>query len=200
MRMFFSVLVIISFLLPAAHAKEKDPNDPNIMVPAKWNAVVTLIKNKDIDQQTRGKKIDKTISPIFDFPLMAKLALGKKHWSRFNKDQREKYSELFIDRLKDLYLEKIKLYTDEKASFKKAVKKTKSLEIPMELLSKEKKIAILYKLRKVKNRWKIYDVEIEGVSILLTYRSQFNDILRRNSIEEFLASLKKPKKDESKSP
>jgi phospholipid transport system substrate-binding protein len=51
---------------------------------------------------------------------------------------------------------------------------------------------VLYKLRKVRKRWKIYDVEIQGVSILLTYRSQFDDILRNGSVEELLARLEKP--------
>jgi phospholipid transport system substrate-binding protein len=70
----------------------------------------------------------------------------------------------------------------------------------MVLISQDKEIAILYKLHKLdvqgKGRvnmpWRIYDVEIEGVSILLTYRSQFDDILRRGTVEDLLSHLEKP--------
>jgi len=62
----------------------------------------------------------------------------------------------------------------------------------MELISKDKKVAMIYKLRKVEKEWKIYDVEIEGVSILLTYRSQFDDILSRGTVEDLLSRLENP--------
>jgi phospholipid transport system substrate-binding protein len=54
---------------------------------------------------------------------------------------------------------------------------------------------MLYKLRKVAKRWKIYDVEIQGVSILLTYRSQFDEILSRGTVEDLLSRLEKPQND-----
>ena len=73
------------------------------------------------------------------------------------------------------------------------------IHIPMMLLSEGKEITILHKLHKVDasskdnahGRWKVYDVEIEGVSILLTYRSQFDDILRHGTVEDLLSQLEK---------
>jgi phospholipid transport system substrate-binding protein len=50
---------------------------------------------------------------------------------------------------------------------------------------------MLYKLRNVEKRWKIYDVEIQGVSILLTYRAQFNDILSKGTVNDLLSQLEK---------
>ncbi len=170
----------------------KDPNDPNEMLWAKWSAVVKVLQAEEITQIAKGKIIDKIVTPIFDFPLMAKLVLGRKHWPQFNGPQRAKFTKLFTNRLKTSYREKISLYTDEKASLKPAQRKKTTVYIPMELISKDKKMAILYKLRKVGKGWKVYDVEIEGVSILLTYRSQFEDILRSGSAEDLLRRLEKP--------
>jgi phospholipid transport system substrate-binding protein len=174
-----------------------DPNypaDPNELVRLKWDAVISVLQNKELEQKAKDKQIDKIVSPIFDFPLMAKLSLGREHWPKFTALQREKFTELFIKRLKTSYQEKVTLYTDEQAFFKPAVEQRnrKTIHIPMELISQEKEIDVLYKLRKVKKRWKIYDVEIQGVSILLTYRSQFDDILRTGSVEELLARLEEP--------
>ena len=101
----------------------------------------------------------------------------------------------------NFFLNKYQLKTiasseDEKAYFKPILQKKKNIiYIPMQLTSKEKETAILYKLRKADKYWKIYDVEIQGVSILLTYRSQFDDILRRGTVKDLLSQLEKPSKD-----
>jgi len=170
----------------------KDPNDPNELLWKKWCAVTKVLQTRTIAQKTKEKIIDKIVTPIFDFPLMAKLVLGRKHWPQFTEPQRAKFTKLFTKRLKTSYREKISFYTDEKASLKPAQRKKTTVIIPMELISKDKKIAILYKLRKVDKGWKVYDVEIEGVSILRIYRSQFDDLLRKGSAEDFLRRLEKP--------
>ena len=174
------------------NADDKDPNDPNELLRTKWDAVLTVLQNKDIEQEEKESEISKIVNPSFDFPLMAKLALGKKNWLKLNLQQREKFTELFTERLSTSYREKITLYTDEKVLFKPSIPKKKTTHVPIELISKDKTIAMLYKLRKVNGCWKIYDVEIEGVSILLTYRSQFDDILRRGTVEELLSRLEEP--------
>ena len=77
-----------------------DSNDPSELLYSKWNAIVPILQNKDIDQKTKEEQIHKIVSPYFDFPLMSKLALGKKHWSKFTQPQRERFICLFTDRLK----------------------------------------------------------------------------------------------------
>ena len=181
-------------------ARVKDPNDPVELLTAKWNAVLKVLQAQDLDQKAKEKIIDKIVSPMFDFPLMGQLALGRTHWPKLDAAQREKFIRLFVARLKALYLEKTALYTNEKFMLKPAVPKKTTIQVPMTLFSEGKEILILYKLHKLDEqgksratgRWRIYDVEIEGVSILLTYRSQFDDILRRGSVQDLLAQLEKP--------
>jgi phospholipid transport system substrate-binding protein len=192
----FLVLLVVGQGLYAKGNEPNDPNypkDPNELVRVKWNAVVSVLRNNDVNQEAKEKQIDKIVSPIFDFPLMAKLSLGRTHWPKLTGPQRRRFTELFVERLKTSYCEKIALYQDEEAVFKPAVQSKKSIHIPMELASSDKKVAILYKLRRLGERWKIYDVEIEGVSILLTYRSQFDDILRTGTVEDLLSRLEKPR-------
>jgi phospholipid transport system substrate-binding protein len=178
----------------------KDPNDPNELLEVKWNAVVTVLQNKELDQKLKKKIIDKIMSPIFDSELMAKLALGRTHWPKLTAPQQKRFTELFAERLKSFYLDKTTLYKNEKVLFKPAMQKKNAIHIPMVLISNDKEVAMLYKLHKMDETggskmneyWKIYDVEIEGISILLTYRSQFDDILRRGSVEDLLSQLEKP--------
>jgi len=193
------LVFLIASQVVNAHNKDpndlNDPNDPEKLLRNKWDAIVSILQNKDLDQKAKEKEISKVISPIFDFPLMAKLALGRKHWPKFTPPQREKFTRLFTERLEKSYREKIAFYKNEKVLFKPKVQKKKTIYIPMELRYEDKKVAILYKLRKVAKRWKIYDVEIQGVSILLTYRSQFDEILRRDTVEDLLSRLEKPPND-----
>ena len=193
-RLCFGLFILLS-AVPCVNASDKEPNDPNELLRAKWDAVLTVLQNKDIEQEEKESEISKIVNPSFDFPLMAKLALGKKNWLKLNLEQRERFTQLFVKKLSDSYREKITLYTDEKIFFKPSVQKKKTTHVPMELISKDQTIAMLYKLREVDGCWKIYDVEIEGVSILLTYRSQFDDILRRGTVEELLSRLEQPATD-----
>jgi phospholipid transport system substrate-binding protein len=201
------VLLILLIAAAALSAPSDDPNsagrrradpnypaDPNKLLQMKWDAVISVLRNKVIDPNEKEKRINKIVNPIFDFPLMAKLALGKKHWPELTPSQQEKFTRLFVERLRTSYREKVALYTDEEVQFKPATKKDKTLcYIPMELISKDQKVTILHKLRKGDDkRWKIYDVEIQGVSILLTYRSQFDDILQKGTVEDLLTRLEEP--------
>jgi len=169
-----------------------DPNDPNELVRAKWDSVINVLKAKELDQNAKADIIDKIVSPAFDFPLMGKLALGRTNWPKLNSSQREKFTVLFVERLRASYRNKIMLYKDEKVLFQPAVQNKDTIHIPMALISDDKKLAMLYKLHKAGESWKIYDVEIEGVSILLTYRSQFNDVLSRGSVDDLISQLEKP--------
>jgi len=195
MKSLYIAIIIILISCQGVNAGNKEPNDPNYpsdpneLIRTKWDAVISVLRTKDLDQKTREKKINKIVSPIFDFPLMAKLSLGKEHWTEFTVPQREKFTRLFVERLRISYREKIAVYTDEQVVFKPAMKKKSTIYIPMELKSKDKKIALMHKLRKVDKRWKVYDVEIQGISILLTYRSQYNDILSKGTVEDLLSRL-----------
>ena len=197
MKNLLGIILIVLIACQCVNADSKDPNDPNYpnnpreLLRFKWGAIIKVLQNKEINQDVKKKKINKIVDSIFDFPLMAKLALGRKHWPKLTPPQREKFTRLFIEMLRTSYREKISLYTDENVQFKPAVKNKSTVYIPVELKSGDKKVAILYKLRKVEKRWKVYDVKIQGISILKTYWSQFDDILSRGTVEDLLSRLEK---------
>ena len=177
----------------------KDPNNPNEVMQVKWDAIAKVLTSKELDQKAREKAINAIIDPLFDFNLMGKLTLGRTHWSKLSKPQSEQFIKLFITRLKDSYRDKISSYENQKVDFKPAVKDKKSVRIPMTIVSEDKKYTILYKLRRVGKSWKVYDMEIEGVSVIITYRSQFDDILSHGSVENFLSQLEKKPVSKTKS-
>lgn len=174
----------------------KDPNELRDLLQSRWDAVIIILKKKDIDEKVKEEQIYKVVSPLFDFTLMAKLTLGRKNWPKLTPPQREKFTRLFTSRLRSSYLEKMKFYTNDKALYKPVQQKKKTIiYVPMQLITKDSEITILYKLRKADKYWKIYDLEIQGVSILMTYRSQFDDILRQGTVKDLLSQMEKPPDD-----
>jgi phospholipid transport system substrate-binding protein len=203
MRILWCVLLVLLVAGQAANANDKDSNEPNVpndpndpqkLLQTKWDAIVSVLNKKDTKQEIKEKEIYKLITPIFDFQLMSQLAMGRAHWPKLNQSEQKEFIRLFTERLKSSYLRKVMLYTNEELVFKDATedKKKKTINIPIELISEDKKVSMLYKLRKVEKRWKIYDVEIQGVSIILTYRAQFDDILSKGTVKDLLLQLEKP--------
>ncbi len=156
------------------------------------DAVFTVLQKKDLSQQAKNSEIVEIVTPMFDFELMAKLSLGKKYWPDLSQDQKERFTELFIERLRRSYLDKLTAYTDEKIVYESPLVDKKKVHVPTQLISKGKEISMLYKLYSSNNSWKIYDVEIEGVSIIRSYRSQFNEILQKGTFDDLLKKMEKP--------
>jgi phospholipid transport system substrate-binding protein len=190
MIVFLYALFSLVFLSQAVTAHEK--NAAEEFLKSKLDAVFTVLQNKDLTPQAKNSQVVEIVTPMFDFELMAKLSLGKKYWPDLSREQKERFTELFIERLRQSYLNKLTAYTDEKIIYESPVAVKKKVHVPTQLISKGKKISMLYKLYSSNNSWNIYDVEIEGVSIIRSYRSQFNEILQKGTFEDLLQKMQKP--------
>jgi phospholipid transport system substrate-binding protein len=188
-RIWYIVLILL-MLTPAVLAD--DTLEAQQIVKNKLDAVFAVLNQKDTIPQTKKQEVDAIVTPMFDFELMAKLTLGKKYWPDLSEEKRARYIQLYINRLKTSYLDKLTLYTDEKVVFEPPVQVEKKVQIPTQLVSKERKTSILYKLYKSDEAWKVYDLEIQGVSIIRSYRSQFNEILQKGTIDDLLKKLEQP--------
>jgi len=189
------IYAVLFTLLFSQAAVADDKKEAEEVLKGKLETVISVLEKKELNEETKKKEIIEIVTPMFNFSLMSKLTLGKKHWPGLKKEQKDKFIELFTKRLKDSYLDKMMLYTDEKIEYKESVQVGKKVQIPTILTSKDNKISMLYKLYKSKQGWKIYDIEIQGVSLISTYRSQFNEILRNKTVDDLLAKLEKPEDD-----
>jgi len=153
--------------------------------------VFEVLQKEDLEQEAKNKAVVEIVTPMFDFALMAKLSLGKKYWPGLTQEKRDRFTELFVKRLRQSYLNKLTTYTDEEIIYEPPVEVKKKVHIPTSLIAKGKKISMLYKFYNANNSWKIYDIEIQGVSIIRSYRSQFNEILQRGTMEDLFEKLEK---------
>ena len=186
------LVAVISLFLFYQSAAADDKSDVEKLLKNNLDAVFTVLQKKDLKPQAKNKEIVDIVTPMFDFELMARLSLGKKHWPGLSQDKKERFTELFIKRLKASYLNNFNLYTNEKVIYEPSVQVRKKVHAQTYLVSKDKKISILYKLYKAENNWKISDLEIQGVSIIRSYRSQFSSILKSGTIDDLLLKLEDP--------
>lgn len=191
LKSFVMTLSLFVLNVPVIHAG--DVEDINSMVKKKVSVIFDLLGKQDIEKNERNEKIVGELNEIMDFKLAAYLSLGK-HWKKISKTQKKEFVETFQQYINNYIVEKIDLYTNQKIDIgdSKIVKKGRA-ELEIGILSGGETLQVNFKLRKNKKKeWRVYDVDIEGVSLITTFRSQFSGVLKNSSFEELLEKLKNP--------
>ena len=141
-------------------------------------------------KQAKEEKIRAIIGEFFDFTVLSRLTLGK-NWKKFKPDQQKEFVELYRTLLENVYLGRILEYSDEKVVFpKETMLSKKKAEVQSKIITGDKEIPINYRMVLRNNEWKVYDVIIEGISMVKNYRSQFKQLLAKGSPADVLKTLR----------
>jgi len=141
----------------------------------------------------RRQKLWETISHIFNFEEMSKRALGQ-HWKKRSDEEKKEFVGLFTNILKDAYIGKTDAYSGEKVILmKERVDKEYATVQAKFILNTDSEVVVDYNMLNNSGEWKIYDVIIEGVSLVNNYRSQFNSILIKSTYNELVQRIKEKK-------
>ena len=185
-------LIILYLLTIAFPVMANEVQSVENLLKEKTEAVLKILKEKEIDEQAKKNKIMEIVGPIIDFELMAKLTLGKTNWGKLSGKQKTEFVDLFVERLKRSYLDKSSFYDDEIIVYKPGFLSGNKVHVPVEIISKNKPIELLYKFYGSRKDWMAYDIEINGVSLIKSYQSQFSEVLKSGTAEDLLVNLKKP--------
>ena len=190
--MYRTLIYFFVVFFAAATLSADEVSEIQAMTKEKVDLVIQTLKDTSLSKKEKKEGILKTIDGLFDFNLMARLSLGKKDWKALSKAKRKEFSMLFVDRLKQSYLDKLDLYTDEEVVVGEAkLTKKNRVEVLTYLITKDDKKEMTYKLYKSKKKsWMVYDVDVLGVSIVQTYRSQFSGILKKESMEQLMERMR----------
>jgi len=192
MRKFVSVLVFLFMAVPSL-ALGIQPMD---VVKGPMNEVLELLKSPEYKEVSKRdfqrEKIWEIIRRVFDFNEMAKRALAR-NWKSFSPEQQKEFSELFAEFLGNTYIDKIQGgFQDEKVVYlKQEMKSRNKAFVKTKIVRESMEIPVGYNLKILNGTWKVYDVNIEGVSLVKNYRSQFRKILMRKSPAHLINRLKK---------
>lgn len=189
---FSKILLLITLILSNAFALKEDEIQTEMT--KKIDNVLEILQKKEKSNTQKGDEIIKIVDDVFDYELMAKIALGKEAWASITTEKQKEFSKVFEDKLKKSYIEKLKLYNDQKVKIigLKPYNNTR-LQLETELLGKDGTYQInynFYNKSKDSNEWLIYDVDLVGVSIIQTYRQQFAGILKEKTFDEMFEQFK----------
>ncbi|MEN8726746.1 MAG: ABC transporter substrate-binding protein [Sulfurovum sp.] len=183
--------ILILLLLSVASLNAIEEQNIQKVMDTKVRQVLDVLKNKTLSQQQKDTKNVRIVDEVFDYNIMSQISLGKR-WKSLTKNEKTQFSKAFEKKIKHSYLDKLRLYNNEKVIIKK-LKKVKPTRITLETLvigvDDTYKVIYLFYKKKQNNQWYIYDVELVGVSIIQTYRKQFSEFLKTKSVKQLIESL-----------
>ena len=183
------ILTLAALLVAPSVAVAGEPTDQLKM---QVDRVLKLLDDPALKDKPKDKRVAvrKIADDIFDFGETAKRSLGR-HWAARTQAERDEFVKLFGDLLERSYISKIELYGGEKIQYLTDKVEGEQAAVLSKLVTKTgTDVPIEYRMLKKGERWLVYDVIIEGVSLVANYRTQFNKIIQTSSYAELVKKMK----------
>ncbi|MBN1521499.1 MAG: ABC transporter substrate-binding protein [Candidatus Aureabacteria bacterium] len=150
------------------------------------------------NRQPLREKIFSIANDRFFWEEIAKRSLGRK-WKDQTREDQERFVSLFTRLLKDNYIGKLESYSQQQVIYEEEIFKGQYAEVRTKIVQeKGEDIPVYYRMINEGGTWLVYDVVIEGISLVKNYRSQFEDMLSKSSFKEFLDKIENKLKEEKK--
>jgi phospholipid transport system substrate-binding protein len=175
----------------AAPARAGVPSD---QLRAQVDRVVGVLDDTELRKSARAAErraaIRRIANETFDFTEMSQRALGP-HWQARTPAERDEFTGLFADLLERSYIGKIELYNGEKVAYLGDTIDGDFATVRTKLVTKQAtEVPIVYRMLRRGDHWLVYDVSIEGVSLVANYRAQFNKIIQTSGYSSLVQRLR----------
>jgi phospholipid transport system substrate-binding protein len=171
----------------------EDVADPIVVVKETIDEVMRLVTDEELKKpeqlQYRRILLEEAIGQHFSFSEMAKRSLAA-HWKSRGEEERKEFVRLFQSLLSKTYAGKIENYLGEEVRYLKEWRKNSYAEVQTKIISPKTEISLNYRLLWKDDIWWVYDVVVNGVSLVKNYRSQFARIIHRSSYEDLVTTLR----------
>lgn len=191
----FILITILALLfgLTSSFPVQADTKTPGETVVATIDKSLKILNDPSLsgmDQfKERRQKLWNAVKEIFNFKETSRRALGR-HWLALTPQERKEFTDTFTKILRDSYLGKSDSYRGEKIVYvRELVAKNRGKVQTNFFTLQEKKIIIDFSMKKIDGTWKVYDISVEGISMVSNYRSQFNSIIAKGSFEDLMEKL-----------
>lgn len=185
---YLTIVALMVFTGPAAAM------EPMAAIISPIDDVIFILNQPEVPKRTQRKEIWKVVNPIFDFPLISRLAL-KHHWKRFTETEKEDFTKVIAQFLGNTYIDRIQgefrneqvVYVGEEYLLDVCAA---CAEVQTLLVREAVEIPINYRMRRnTSGQWKVYDIIVEGVSLLINYRLQYDNYLKQNTPAQLIQWL-----------
>ena len=188
------VALVLSLVLSVAPALPAAAGAPSDQLKAQIDRVLKTLEDPELKKEGKSKDrriaVRRIANDIFDFSETARRSLGR-HWQPRTPAERDEFVGLFSDLLERSYISRVELYGGEKIQFAGDSIEGDQAKVQTKLVTKSgSEIPIEYRMHRKGDRWLVYDVIIEGVSLVANYRTQFNKIIQTSSYQELVRKMK----------
>lgn len=192
-------LIALAAVLALVVARDAAAGVPTDQLRGSIDLVLKIVTDPELKKEARTverrTRIRAVVNQIFDFTEISQRSLGR-HWQTRTPAEREQFVALFGDLLENAYITKIESYAGEKIQYPGDVIDGDLAVVKTRIVTKqETEIPIDYRMFLNGGRWAVYDVSIEGISLIGNYRTQFNAVIQRSGFPDLVAKLK-TKQDE----
>ena len=191
----WSTLLLVAAMIFATHgvpAASAAESGPMAQLKVSVDEIIDILKKEELQAPERNderqERIWEVVYKMFDFHEMAKSSLGK-NWKTISMEEQDMFVGLFSSLVKRRYIGKINDYTDQEIVYTKQLIKENRAMVYSLLIDKGTKIPIIYKLKIKQDKWFIYDMKIENVSLVLNYRRDFASVIRKEKFAGLVERL-----------
>jgi len=161
------------------------------------DAILALLRDDTLEEADLRAKIRAYIKTRFDFEAMSQRTLAT-NWKKATEEERQKFIDLFSQLIENTYIGKVESYTNEKVEYPGEKVKGNKAVVETLIIAASADIPVDYRLYRKDDAWWVYDVIIEGVSLVSNYRSSYQEIVKQEGFDGLLARMQE-KLDELKS-
>jgi len=191
--MFLTVALVVCIGLVPALSVSKEMPDPTEQLRPFVDKIVNVLTDLTLqgDEKCfeRRKKVMEIVRERFDFFEMSKRVLGRQ-WRKLSPQEKQEFVDLFTTLLEYAYIGKIEDYSEQKVEFKDQRIKGERAQVRTVLINQEVIIPVSYIMLLKGEKWKVYDIVVEGVSLVRNYMDQFKEILRKDNYASLLKQLR----------
>jgi phospholipid transport system substrate-binding protein len=163
------------------------------------DAIIGILKDAGLDKPAKRDKIRVVIAERFDFRAMSQRTLAT-NWKKASKEEQQQFIELFAELIQNTYIGRVEAYTNEEVKYPGEKVTNDRAVVDTLIVTSSKEIPVTYKLYLKGDRWLVYDVNIEGVSLISNYRNSYQEIVKREGLTGLLAKMEEKVKELANAP
>jgi len=167
---------------------------PTQVVQTTVDAILALVKDKALEKEDRRAKIRAIIEKRFDFRAMSQRTLAT-NWKKATQDEQQQFVGLFGRLIQNSYLGKVEAYTSETVEYRNEEVKSNKAVVDTIIITSSTEIPVNYRMYRKGSEWLVYDVLIEGVSLISSYRSTYQEIVKKDGFPGLFAKMEEKLKE-----
>jgi phospholipid transport system substrate-binding protein len=193
------LLVLMTGLTLAFATASLAENSPTDDIRASVDAIIAILKNEQLDRAGKRAEIKAVVNKRFDFRAMSQRTLAT-NWKKTTDEEKNRFVDMFSQLIENSYVGKLDSYTNEKVNYTGEKVDGRKAVVETVIITTTADVPVDYRVYQKDNQWLVYDVTIEGVSLISNYRSSYQTIMKSDGFEGLLAKMQEKINELASSP